>query len=53
MPAQVPNTGMPSDRRALISSNRPEVSSSLDIVVLSPPGMTKASTAARSAGVRT
>ena len=50
MPAQVPNVGMPSASRAAIGSNSPAVCSSRDIVVLSPPGMTSESTAARSIG---
>src|SRR3954463_11740174 len=53
MPAHVPNTGKWSVRRSAMASKRPDDSSSIDIVVDSPPGMTRASTRARSAGVRT
>jgi hypothetical protein len=53
IPAQVPNTGIPCFNRASIASNNPEVKSKCDIVVDSPPGITNASTASKSEGVRT
>src|SRR5262249_2884580 len=52
MPAQVPSTGSPSASRLASGSNRPEDSSSIDIVVDSPPGITSASTRSSCSGVR-
>src|SRR3954452_14748721 len=53
IPAHVPNVGMPASTRSAIGSNNPDVVSRLDIVVDSPPGITRASQASSWAGVRT
>ena len=50
IPAQVPSAGSPSARRSASGSNSPDESSSIDIVVDSPPGMTSASTPSSSVG---
>src|SRR2546427_1051657 len=52
-PAQVPRIGIPSPARRTMSSNSPNFTRSFEIVVLSPPGIVKASTFARSGGRRT
>ena len=53
MPAHVPNAGIPAAMRPLIAASRPTRCISLIIVVLSPPGSSRASTLAKSSGVRT
>src|SRR2546425_4730664 len=53
-PAQVPMIGIPSSpARRTISSKSPSFTSSFEIVVLSPPGIVRPSTRARSSGRRT
>ncbi len=53
MPAHDPYVGMPAAMRARSGSSRSNVTSSLLIVVDSPPGSTIASTPSSSAGRRT
>ncbi len=53
IPAHVPNTDMPAAIRSANGLNRPLLTSNFDMVVDSPPGITSASTLARSDGVRT
>ena len=53
MPAQVPRAGRPASSASATGSNSPDDSSSIDIVVDSPPGSTRAPTPSRSAGERT
>src|SRR5436190_9173793 len=53
IPAQEPNAGMPSPTRFCSGSSSSKVTSSLPIVVDSPPGMTTASTCSSSSGRRT
>src|SRR6266571_2669838 len=53
-PAHVPMIGIASSvARRTISSNRPSLTRSFEIVVLSPPGIVRASTRASSSGRRT
>ncbi len=52
-PAQVPYTGMPAAMRARRGPAMPKRSASLEMVVDSPPGMTRPSTWASSSGRRT
>src|SRR2546422_1437068 len=52
-PAQVPRIGIPSCARRAMSSKSPNFTRSFEIVVLSPPGIVRASTFARSGGRRT
>src|SRR5947209_13759958 len=53
MPAQVPNTGAPPAWRSRIGCSSPYAIISFDIVVDSPPGMTRPRTPSRSLGWRT
>ena len=52
MPAHVPKAGMPPASRPATASNSPDDSSSIDIVVDSPPGRTSASTLVELCGRR-
>jgi len=52
-PAQVPNIGIPSAAIPFTGSNNPNSRISLPMVVLSPPGITRASNPASSPGLRT
>ena len=53
IPAQEPNTGMPALIRLRSGSTSSKIAASFQIVVDSPPGMIRPSTAASSAGRRT